>query len=346
MAVFPSARRVLARPLRLPWSVGAVALLALTLSIPAYSLLDDEAARSSQTVMPAPSHAAETAPDGQPAPDSALASSLVDDVVVLDPPAVDHPAGAGTTAPVSELGSAVRSNGSQTLDTVRETAAAPALDAQTGASSEPGTVPSNAAAIARWAQAGVVIETEGQHLDVASLANVDAALSALPAHVLGQLGNPALGPLHILVNMDGRVLSGNQPYGGPANFFSTNDARNELVLYPQQSVFTIVHELGHAYNLRRMDPGRYAMVLLEPEMRSFLADAGWNISSSEAEILAAVDHMHVGYSYSGSFHWPRLSNDDPLEDFANSFATYFLEPQTLLQVSPERYAWMAETFGQ
>ena len=56
------------------------------------------------------------------------------------------------------------------------------------------------------------------------------------------------------------------------------------MLYPQQSVFTIVHELGHAYNLRHVGAGRYAMVLLDPEMRSFLAATGWQILSSDDEI--------------------------------------------------------------
>lgn len=203
-----------------------------------------------------------------------------------------------------------------------------------------------ASPVERWASAGVMIETQGQALDDLSLANMDAALNSLPPSVIANLGNPALGPLHILVNTEGRVLSGDQPYGGPANFFSTNEATNELVLYPQQSLFTIVHELGHAYNLRRTGAGRYAMVLMDPEMRSFLDATGWQITSTDAQISAAVDHLHVGYSYSGSFHWERLSNDDPLEDFANSFAMYFLDPSSLQQMSPERYAWMALTFGR
>jgi hypothetical protein len=199
--------------------------------------------------------------------------------------------------------------------------------------------------VERWAAAGIYIETQNQALDDASLSNVDAALSALPARLLGSLGNPALGSLHILVNTEGRVLSGDRPYGGPANFFSTNEGTNELVLYPNQSVFTIVHELGHSYNLRGVGAGRYAMVLLDPEMRSFLAATGWQITSTDEQIRTAVDHIHVAYTYTGSFHWPRMSNDDPLEDFANSFAMYFLDPGALRQSSPERYTWMAGTFG-
>jgi hypothetical protein len=240
-----------------------------------------------------------------------------------------------------------------TSSAVDSTTVAPATDAQAAAAPAPAQpvvapvqpVPAAPSGpVERWAVAGIVVETAGQDLDDASLANVDAALSALPSSVLSRLGNPAFGPIHILVNTEGRVLSGDQPYGGPANFFSTNEATNELVLYPQQSVFTIIHELGHAYNLRRMGAGKYAMVLLDAEMRSFLSATGWQITSTDDEIRSAVDHMHVDYSYSGSFHWPRMSNDDPLEDFANSFAMYFLDPGALQQSSPERYAWMAATF--
>jgi hypothetical protein len=252
-------------------------------------------------------------------------------------------------APVSTEAS---SSQSAATNTAEPTTIAPASATQTGVEAPaPEVAPAAAAAtfagpVERWAAAGIYIETSGQDLDNASLANVDAALSALPSGLLGSLGNSALGPMHILVNKEGRVLSGDQPYGGPANFFSTNEGTNELVLYPNQSVFTIVHELGHAYNLRRIPAGRYAMALLDPEMRSFLAATGWQIMSTDEEIRTAVDHMHVSYTYSSSFHWPRMSNDDPLEDFANSFAMYFLDPSTLKSSSPERYAWMAGTFGQ
>ena len=247
-----------------------------------------------------------------------------------------HAAGTGKEASsdlVAEVSEAARKVG-------EGAAAAPVAEAP----AVPGVV-ARLGAVERWSTAGIHIETEGQFLDEYSLANIDAALSALPEGVLEDLGNRDFGPLHILVNADGRTLSGDQPYRGPANFFSTNEGTNELVLYPQQSVFTIVHELGHAYNLRNVGAGRYAMVLVDPEMRSFLKAAGWEVTSTDAEIRAAVDHMHVRYSYEGAFHWQRLSNDDPLEDFANSFATYFLDPMELKQISPERYTWMAATFG-
>lgn len=178
-----------------------------------------------------------------------------------------------------------------------------------------------------------------------SRANLAAALSLLPASVQGMLGNPALGPLHVLVNEHGLTLSGQQPYGRAANFFSTNDGRNEVVLYPEQSVLTILHELGHAYNLRRTPPGAYAQVLLDPEMQSFLAAAGWRVLTPEWQLRQLFDHSRVSLLYEGPSIWPRLSRDDPLEDFANSFALYFYAPQDLERLSPARYAWFRQHFA-
>ncbi|HXH20543.1 MAG TPA: hypothetical protein VNN10_00845 [Dehalococcoidia bacterium] len=203
-----------------------------------------------------------------------------------------------------------------------------------------------AAAGARWEAGGFVFVAEGQEWDEASYRNVDAALAALPARIRAQLGNRSLGPVNILVNRSGRSLSGKQPYNGPANYFSTNDGRNELVLFPGQSVQTILHELGHAYNLRRIAAGRYALVLLDEEMRSFMAAAGWRILSTPEQISAARDHMQVQFAYEGAQVWSRVSNHDPLEDFANSFALYFLAPSDLASRSPERFAWFEANVGR
>jgi hypothetical protein len=323
---------------RLPWRVSAVAFVVAGLAVAAPSLLPApvQDAGSIAPLSQSSSLASSEAPDidggvaTAPAPYGGVPAAAQD--AARRPLEVDGPQ---LIAEVSQAPAVVIGAGAGTpgIDVLEPAAPVAGLGAP-------------AAAIERWAAAEVVIATEGQVLDEYSLANIDAALGILPAGVLGALGNPAFGPLHILVNAEGRTLSGDQPYRGPANFFSTNEGTNELVLYPQQSVFTIVHELGHAYNLRNVGAGRYAMVLLDPEMRSFLAAAGWVVTSSAAEIQAAVDHMHVGYSYAGAFHWPRVSNDDPLEDFANSFATFFLDPDLLRDASPERYAWMAATFGE
>jgi hypothetical protein len=197
-----------------------------------------------------------------------------------------------------------------------------------------------ATAAARWATAGIILVTDGQEWDEASLANVDAALSMLPPATLASLGNPELGPMHILVNAEGRAMSGAQPYGGAANYFSTNDGINELVLYPGQRVTTVLHELGHAYNLRSTPAGQYAQVLLDPEMERFLAATGWSIVTPRDVVATLVDHTKVVFDYEGSFRWPEVSHFDPLEDYANTFAAYYADPEGLRADSPERYAWM------
>lgn len=219
----------------------------------------------------------------------------------------------------------------------------PAAEASASAAAAPGgpTVPLGAALAERWRAEGIVLLTEGQVWDAASLANVDAALRLLPPAVRAALGNRALGPLHILVNREGRSISGRQPYGGPANYFSTNDGLNEVVLYPGQSVATVLHELGHAYNLRSVPAGRYALVLLDGEMQSFMAATGWRLASTPEQVLAAVDQRRVAYAYEGGVTWPRLSHHDPLEDFANSFALYYADPARLQELSPARYRWFA-----
>ncbi len=187
--------------------------------------------------------------------------------------------------------------------------------------------------------------TDGQDWDAGSYTNVEGALSRIPARIRAQLGNRGLGPVNVLVNSAGRSLSGKQPYGGPANFYSTNDGHNELVLFPDQSVLTIMHELGHSYNLRRSPAGRYALVLLDPEMQSFMAATGWRVLSSTDQVQAARDQMQVSFAHDGPQVWPRLSHDDPLEDFANSFALYFFAPDELHQRSPERFAWFDANVG-
>jgi len=215
-------------------------------------------------------------------------------------------------------------------ETTTQAAAAPAVQ-----------LPSIADTAERWATAGIVLVTEGQEWDEATLSNVDAALSLLPPSVLSSLGNPALGPLHILVNSEGRAMSGSQPYSGAANYFSTNDGVNELVLYPDQRVSTVLHELGHAYNLRNTPAGDYAQVLIDPEMESFLAATGWQVLTPRDTVAQAVDHTQIAYNYTGSFTWPELSHFDPLEDFANSFAMYYYDPAGLKTSSPDRHDWFA-----
>jgi hypothetical protein len=176
---------------------------------------------------------------------------------------------------------------------------------------------------------------------------VDEALATLPVRVRSQLGNPALGPTYISVNNEGRGLSGDQPYGGAANYYSTNQRRNEVVLYPQQSLRTTLHELGHAYNLRHVPAGRYAQVFLDPEMKGFLEAAGWRVLTPPDALRDMSDHAAVSVEYHGARVWAAsgLSREDPLEDFANSFALFFAAPQELQRLSLARFDWFAARFA-
>ncbi len=187
---------------------------------------------------------------------------------------------------------------------------------------------------------GVEIVTEGQEWDEVSLNAVLDALSRLPPDLVRQMDGPLDGPLYILCNTSARSLSGTHVYPNGANFFSTNDGRSEIVLYPHQGPLTVLHELGHAYQLRLVPAGRYALAFQDPEVRDFMQATGWTLLSSDAEVAAALDQTELRFSYDGPEVWQSLSNPDPLEDYANSFALFFYDPERLRGLSPVRYDWM------
>ena len=196
----------------------------------------------------------------------------------------------------------------------------------------------------RWRSEGVFL-IDASSWSERSRAMVDDALAMLPANVRGQLGNSSFGPIYVSVNRDGRTMSGQQPYHRAANFFSTNEGRNEVVLFPDQTSRTALHELGHAYNLRHVPAGSYAQVYLDDEMQSFLTAAGWRVLTPASELRSLRDHVAVEVVYDGVPVWSRLSREDPLEDFANSFALYFTAPLELKALSTERYTWFQDRFA-
>jgi hypothetical protein len=191
------------------------------------------------------------------------------------------------------------------------------------------------------ARFGVRFVEEGQTWTPGTVASVTRALELLPAEVRARLGNPGLGPLLILSNETGTDVTGWSPFGRAANYYANHKGYNEIVLYPDQSVFTVLHELGHAYQLRNVPPGRVAWVYLDPEFRDFMAAAGWSLESSPEDVRASFEAYQVRCSYRGTFTWTGLSSFDPLEDYANSFAMVFWDPARLRELSPERYGWMA-----
>ena len=191
-----------------------------------------------------------------------------------------------------------------------------------------------------------LVLVQSETWDANSKRSIDEALALLPPDVRSGLGNAALGPVFILVNSDGMTLSGRQPYGKAANFYSTNEGRNEVVLYPGQSPRTALHELGHAYNLRNVSPGAYAQVFLDAEMQSFMTEAGWRATTPADTLRGLRDHTQVEVANGGTPIWAQLSRNDPLEDFANSFALYFVAPEELKTLSLARYNWFESRFGQ
>ena len=187
----------------------------------------------------------------------------------------------------------------------------------------------------------VEVVTDGQSWDEEGLASLATALDKLPQHIVDRLGNRHYGRLHVLSNAEGAASDGWQPYGDGANFYSNASERNELVLLPHQSVRTILHELGHAYQLREVPADRYAWVFFQSEQREFMAATGWELLSTEEEVAAARSVSELHFAYSGPDLWDRMSNEDPVEDYANSFALYFDDPEELERLSPERYDFIA-----
>jgi hypothetical protein len=190
------------------------------------------------------------------------------------------------------------------------------------------------------ARYGVEVVTEGQTWDEEGLSAVVDALERLPDHVVRRLGNRYYGRLHVLSNADGAALDGWQPFSEPANYYSNFGDRNELVLVPGQSVRTILHELGHAYQMREVPSDRYAWVFFQSEMGEFMEATGWKLLSTDEEVAAARSVAELRFSYAGERIWGRVSNDDPVEDYANAFALYFWDPDELERLSPERFSFI------
>jgi hypothetical protein len=192
---------------------------------------------------------------------------------------------------------------------------------------------------------GTVVLYQPETWDMVSRRNVEAALALLPLGVRRELGNPDLGPVLVTVNPTGSLVSGRQPYGKAANFFSTSDYTNQVVLYPDQPVRVILHELGHAYNLRATPGGSYGQAYLFPELQDFMQAVSWRVLTPADMLLGQVDQAAVAVVLDGPSPWTDLSHNDPLEDFANSFALFFAAPEELRQLSPERYTWFARHFA-
>jgi len=200
---------------------------------------------------------------------------------------------------------------------------------------------------------GVRIVLEGQDWGPDGLsqeANIGAVISAmdrLPLRVTSSVIAHPHGPLTFVSNQQGRTADGWQPYGGfPIAFYTNSDQgpaghrpANEVVLITGSSDLSIAHEVLHAYSFREVGLDRYVLALLGDEMRSFMAATGWRLLSSEEEVRNSWDGTDLLFQYEGPPVWQFLSRQEPVEDYANSFALFFYDPATLKRVSPDRYEW-------
>src|SRR3972149_4199369 len=122
-------------------------------------------------------------------------------------------------------------------------------------------------------------------------------MDRLPDTGISAVGAPPHGPLTFVSNNEGRTLAGWQPYGAhPMTYYTNSDqgpggyhAANEVVLSVGATSSSIRHEIMHAYQARGVGPDAYALSLLQPEMRSFMAATLGRRSRSDDELRVACD---------------------------------------------------------
>lgn len=213
---------------------------------------------------------------------------------------------------------------------------------------------------------GVRIVLDGQDWggsEEAQAANVGAVISAmdrLPDTVISAVVAHPHGPLTFISNNEGRTLDGWQPYGAhPMTYYTNSDqgpggyhASNQVVLSVGATSASIGHEILHAYTARDIGPDEYALSLLTPEMRSFMAATGWRQTGSDEEVRAAIDQpwsvLDALYVYdgrpltytTGSDGGSTLVAANPFEAFAIAGSMYFTRPAWMPQPDwAEYWAW-------
>jgi hypothetical protein len=239
---------------------------------------------------------------------------------------------------------------------------------------EPAAAPtSEAERLAAEANAayGVRIVLEGQDWGVSAAAqatNVGAVISAmdrLPDTVTSSVVSGPGGQLTFVSNNEGRTLGGWQPYGGhPMTYYTNSDhgpdgsaASNQVVLGVGAGTLSIGHEILHAYQSREVGPDQYALALLQPEMRSFMAAAGWRQVGSDEQVRAAasqpwsiLDALYVyegrPLAYSNGNGATTMTAANPFEAFAIAGSFYYTRPSWMAQPDwPEYWAWFDANLG-
>lgn len=232
-----------------------------------------------------------------------------------------------------------------------------------------------AGASARWlaqqaaALYGVEIVLDGQDWgddEAAQVENIGAVVSAmasLPASVSSSVASHPAGPLAFVSNGHGRTRDGWQPYGDRNISFYTNSDRGPAGYRPAHQVvlargadrMTVAHEVLHAYQFRNAAPDQYALVLLDEQMRSFMAATGWRQKASDDEVLAAAhrpwETISTLFAYEGqpltyadeAGRPVSLDLSNPIEAFATAGAIYYAHPQGLqLPDWPEYWSWFRQ----
>jgi hypothetical protein len=219
---------------------------------------------------------------------------------------------------------------------------------------------------------GIRIVSEGQDWGATASAqatNVQAVISAidrLPDTVISAVTASPHGPLTFVSNNQGRTLDGWQPYGAhPMTYYTNSDqgqagrhAANQVVLSVGAGTLSVGHEILHAYQARNVGADEYALSLLQPEMRSFMAAVGWRQVGSDEQVRQSVEQpwsaLDALYVYegqpltyaNGDGSATTISAANPFEAFAIGGSFYYTRPSWMPQPDwPEYWAWFDANLG-
>jgi hypothetical protein len=203
-----------------------------------------------------------------------------------------------------------------------------------------------------------------EDLQVRNLTAVRAALSGVPATVRVTVNQSSA--LAFLSNKSGATEGGWQPYGArEANYYTNEDLApagttpsNQVVLQPGSTSQTIAHEVMHAYQMRDVDAGQYALALLSPEMKSFMQATGWTQLGSDDDVRAAIgggwDAVNALFEYNGrTLAYSNEFGDsltlytpNPVEAFAEAAGLYYGHNTALILPDwPEYWDWFQANVG-
>ena len=310
-----------------------------------------EAATEPPTDTPKPA----TAP---PTPTQTVALTATPSAVLLPPTPVPTPIASSIAAsPILDDGGAV--------------SVTPVPDADTPPPLSGLTANTQALATSIQTAYGVRVLNAGQDwgadepTQVRNLTSLQSALAGIPARVRSRINQN--GSLTFLSNHTGQTEGGWSPYGKrEANYYTNEDQSpdgyvqvNEIILQPGSTSQTIAHEIMHAYQMRDIAPGQYALALLTPEMKSFMAATGWTQTGTDEQVRQAAesgwDAVNALFTYHGRIlaynnqfgDGVGLYTPNPLEAYAEAGGLYYGHAEHLtLPDWPEYWNWLATNIGQ